>query len=591
MAKTAPKHFFSQNPSVNQQRTLFDMSKTDTVTINPDIYYPNYKLLVLPGDTVVLDYSNMMRLLDPLQVPMMDNLYCDTHFWFVAFDNVWDYTKNFFGEKKRPSDPDINTLPLINFTSSNLPQVGSVYDYFGVPIVGNDYASSGTTPNAPLLTGSFSINALPLMSYYLIHDDWIRDEQRVDYLLDTPDFTATSFSPSRFDLYKRGKRFDYFTSTLLEPQVGNPVTINVGDMAPVYGDGNALQLMFKSSTSPASDGFVSGNFMSGYVSSGIAGSVYTDNSRSVGGIGNVSLDTVNSNAYLTSTSSLKPYIGVVSKEHLDLVSGGTPTTSGMYADLFNATSVTVEQLRRAFQVQAYQEILARYGNRYTEYLYSMYGVVNPDQLLGRPEYLGGTHQRLSVQPIVQNSASSQNAPLGDLGAIVTGAVSEPVFTRSFTRFGYIIGCINIYADLTYYQGLEKDWQLRDRMDFPVSIFANLTDQPVYKSEIVLTGTSTDNEVFGYQEIYSWAKYAQNSLRGLVRPNAPQSVGYWSLAEQFSSVPVNDDTFIQMNTPIDRITNVNSSVTIQHFIINQKFDVKLTRELPMHSDPMKWFMRA
>lgn len=589
MAKTAPKHFFSQNPSVNQHRTLFDMSKTDTVTINPDIYYPNYKLLVIPGDTVVLDYSNMMRLLDPLQVPMMDNLYCDNHFWFVAFDNVWDYTNNFFGEKKRPSDPDINTLPLINFTSSDLPQVGSVYDYFSVPIVGNDYASSGTTPNAPLLTGSFSINALPLMSYYLIHDDWIRDEQRVDYLLDTPDFTATSFSPSKFDLYKRGKRFDYFTSTLLEPQVGDSVTLSLGDKATVYGEGHSPIL---TSLTVNNTGFANNN--TGYLKINTT----TPNHLTIGGVG--STNPVTNGYSSTDSNTTAGAYGFLSKVQADAMRLQQQSPfdqmanyyyTGAYADISSASGVTVEQLRRAFQVQAYQEILARYGNRYTEYLYSMYGVINPDQLLGRPEYLGGTHQRLSVQPIVQNSASSQNAPLGDLGAIVTGAVSEPVFTRSFTRFGYIIGCINIYADLTYYQGLEKDWQLRDRMDFPVSIFANLTDQPVYKSEIVLTGTSTDNEVFGYQEIYAWAKYAQNSLRGLVRPNAPQSVGYWSLAEQFSSVPVNDDTFIQMNTPIDRITNVNSSATTQHFIVNQKFDVKLTRELPMHSDPMKWFMRA
>lgn len=585
MAKSAPKHFFSNVPSVNQQRTLFDMSKTDTVTINPDYYYPNYKLLVIPGDTVVMDYSNMMRMLDPLQVPMMDNLYCDCHFWFVSFDNVWDYTKNFFGEKKRPSDPDVNTLPLIEFSSDDLPQLGSVYDYFGIPIVGNDYASSGSIPNSPLLTGSFSVNALPLLSYYLIHDDWVRDEQRVDYLLDTPDFTAFTFSPDKFTLYKRCKRFDYFTSTLLNPQVGEPVSISLGDIAPVVGNGNALGLQ----------GIVSGNFAGGVQQVGLFSvlnnsiSGYNMNMQARLGVeGNpvdVSSNVSYGSSYVSGTSA-------TNNSGVPIGVSSIPDNSGLYADLSLASPIGVEQLRRAFQVQAYQEIMARYGTRYTEYLYSMYGVVNPDQLLGRPEYLGGTHQRLSVQPIVQNGASTSTGPLGDLGAIVTGSISEPVFTRSFTRFGYIIGCINIYADMTYYQGLDKDWQLRDKMDFPISIFANLTDQPVYKSEIVLTGTSQDSEIFGYQEIYAWAKFSQNSLRGLVRPNAPNSVGYWSLAEQFSSVPVNDDLFIQMNTPIDRITNVNDDSNItQHFIVNQKFDVKLTRELPMHSDPMKWFMRA
>lgn len=549
MAKSAPKHFFSNNPSVNTQRTLFDMSKTDTVTLNPDYYYPNFKQLVLPGDTVVLNYSNKIRLLDSLQVPMMDNLYCDTHWWFVAFDNVWDHTKNFFGEKKRPSDPDIKTLPLINFTPDTLPKVSSLYDYFGIPV---QAAGTETQPN--LLTGSFSVNALPMMSYYLIHDDWIRDEQRQDYLLDTPDFSATTFTPDKFKLYKRGKRFDYFTSTLLSPQVGTPTVVPLGDRASV----------FTSSTPVISGEQATLNF------SKTDGTEWTGtNTRTLmlgSGTGNV--------AY--SSPAGPTYSGYVYPNNL-------------YTDLTTATPISVEHLRRAFQVQAYKEILARYGTRYTEYLYSMYGVINPDQLLGRPEFLGSTHQRLSVQPIAQTSDTS-NAPLGNLGAIVQGGISEPVFTRSFTRFGYIIGCINIYSDLTYYQGLEKDWQLRDRMDFPVNVFANLTDQPVYKSEILLTGTETDNEIFGYNEIYSWAKFAQNSLRGLVRPNVSGSVGYWSLAETFNSVPVNNDKFIESTTPIDRITAVDSSDNVHHFICNQMFGIKLTRELPMHSDPMRWMFR-
>ena len=151
MAKRSWKHFFSHNPTVNTQRTMFDMGYTDTVTLNPDYYYPNFKQLILPGDTIVIDYSNMIRMLDPLQVPMMDNLYCDTHFWYVPFDNVWDYTEQFFGEPRRPSDPVISSLPKINFTSSTLPQVNSVYDYFGIPIQGTD----------SLLSGGFSIQALP----------------------------------------------------------------------------------------------------------------------------------------------------------------------------------------------------------------------------------------------------------------------------------------------------------------------------------------------------------------------------------------------------------------------------------------------
>lgn len=562
MAKSSFKHYFSHNPTVNTQRTMFDMSKTDTVTINPDYYYPNFKQLILPGDTVVLDYSNMIRMLDPLQVPMMDNLYCDTHFWYVSFDNVWDYTYQFFGEKKRPSEPTISSLPVINFTASTLPQSGSVYDYFGLPIVGNDYKDSGGNWHS-LLTGAFSVQALPLLSYYAIHDDWIRDEQRVNYLLDTPDFTATTFAPSKFSLYKRGKRFDYFTSTILEPNMPSTV-LPLGTTAPVVGNGTALGFV-RSSTQTTPEYFR-------YLSN-------TPRLNPVQLSGTVNLPRNDSST--AAVASNGDVYGVTTNKNY----------SGLVADLSSASAISVEQLRRAMQVQAYQEIIQRYGSRFPEYLYSMYGVVSDDLLNRRCEYLGGTHQRLSVQPIVQNSQSNANAPLGDLGGIVAGGTSQSVFTRSFTKFGYLIGCINIYADMSYYQGLERDWSLVDKMDFPVNVFANLTDQPVYKKEIVLTGTSTDNQVFGYQEIYAWAKYNQNSLRGLVRPNAPTSVGYWSLAEQFASVPVNDSTFIESTTPIDRITSVASGSNAVHFICNQKFDVKITRELPAHSDPMKWFTRG
>lgn len=583
MAKFSPKHFFSHNPTVNAQRTMFDMSKTDTVTINPDYYYPNYKLLVIPGDTVSLDYSNMIRLVDPLNVPMMDNLWCDIDFWYVRFRDVWDYTNQFFGEKKRPSDPDINSLPYIEFTSQTLPQVGSIYDYFGVPIAGTDN----------LLSGAFRINnALPFMSYYLIHDDWIRDEQRQGYLLDTPDFKATSFSAGDFSLYKRGKRFDYFTSTTLEPQIGGDTTLPLATSAPVYGSGYPLSL---------SNGVLQQSIDNGTTP------VYT-------GIGQLAYSTttnnhlyptgVISNSYLPNTASGSPAqptglsqgarLGVMTADELsryNLDHINAQMYSGLEVNLRDASSVSVEQLRRAFQVQAYKELLNRYGTRMPEYLYSMYGIVADDIELGRPLFLGRVHHRLSVQPIVQNSESN-TTPLGNLGAIVSGGTSDSVFTRSFTDFGYIIGCINIYADLTYFQGLDKDLQLQDRMDFPVNVFANLTDQPVYKSEICLTGTSSDDEVFGYQEIYAWAKYDKNTLRGLVRPNAPQSIGYWSLAQQFASVPVNNDTFIQSSTDINRIVNDNAeSPTTQHFIVNQEFKVKLTRELPNHSDPMKWMFRG
>lgn len=567
MAKRAPKHFFSKIASVNMPRTRFDMTSVNTTTLTTDYLYPIFCQPVFPGDSWNLGVSNFIRMISPIDVPMMDNLYCDYHFWFVPMRLVWDKTNYFFGEQDRTPNSDIDyTIPKIRFDSSvssvsnyagwnphaGLPQCGSIYDYMNIPIQGTD----------GLLTGSFVANALPLRAYNLIFDDWYRDEQRVDYAYYNIGDEETS--ADKYFLKKRGKRFDLFTSTLLEPQLGNPVDIPLGTTAPVIGNGQALGII---------DG--AGNGYTSYVSA--SGDFHVAKS---------------SNSTLGSTATFNS------------ITGGwgvstNPDTSNLYADLSNATAATIASLRQAFQMQAYQEIQARGGSRMVEFIYNQWSVIQPD-ILSRPEFLGGMHQQLSVQPIVQNSSTDTTSPQGNLTGIIYGAESDHGFTRSFTEYGFIIGIMNIYSDLTYFQGLDPMWSWDTLFDLPLPIFANLTDEALPKKTLVLTGTDTDDEVLGYVERYASYKYAKNTLSGLVRPNAPLSIGQWSLAEQFDSVPENTSDFIQMNTPIDRISAVpyvgtdsegNPQRNPHTFIVNQKFTGNVVRALPAYSDPMKWFMRV
>lgn len=565
--KRAPKHFFSKNASVNMPRTRFDMSCTNTTTITADYLYPVYLQMVLPGDSWNLSVSNFIRMISPIDVPMMDNLYCDYHFWFVPFRLVWKNTKYFFGEQDRSPNSDIDyTIPQISFDSTKivpenydgsvpfggLPQCGSIYDYLGIPIQGTD----------KVLTGSFKINALPLRSFNLVVDDWYRDEQRCDYLYYNDGDEETT--ADKYFLPKRGKRFDYFTSSLLEPQLGEPVDIPLGVSAPVVGNGMTL-------------GLTNGNDNFGFV---------FDSSNTTGTFLQPSVNSYGKNiGFSDYGSSLPPNIslGVVSDA----------TKSGMIADLSNASAATVASLRQAFQMQAYQEINARGGSRMVEYIYNQYGVIQPD-IYTRPEYLGGAHQRLSVQPVVQQSSTDTTSPQGNLTGIVYGGHADHAFVRSFTEHGFIIGIMNIYSDLTYYQGLDRLWSIQTPLDIPLPVFANLTDEELKKKELVLTGNSDeDNKTFGYVERFAFAKYAKNTVTGLVRPNAPLTIGQWSLAQQFSADVKNTSDFIESNTPISRIEAVNKADGSNNpfaFIVNQKFSGNVVRCLPAYSDPMKWFMR-
>lgn len=561
--KRAPKHFFSKNASVNTPRTRFDMSCTNTTAITADYLYPIYCQMVLPGDSWNLSVSNFIRMISPIDVPMMDNLYCDYHFWFVPFRLVWDKTKYFFGEQDRTPNSDIDyTIPQISFDSTKtvpenydgsvpfggLPQCGSIYDYLGIPIQGTD----------KVLTGSFKINALPLRAFNLIYDDWYRDEQRCDYLYyNNGDEETTA---DKYYLPKRGKRFDYFTSSLLEPQLGEPVDIPLGATAPVSVYGNNIPI-----TVQTLDGSKTRPLSTNTPVASSTGYVITD------------FDWPNGTPVYLKNDSTYGVSGIV----------GT-------ADLSNATAATISSLRQAFQMQAYQEINARGGSRMVEYIYNQYGVIQPD-IYSRPEYLGGAHQRLSVQPVVQQSSTDTTSPQGNLTGIVYGGHADHAFVRSFTEHGFIIGIMNIYSDLTYYQGLDRMWSIQTPLDIPLPVFANLTDEELKKKELVLTGnTEEDEKTYGYVERYAFAKYAKNTITGLVRPNAPLTIGQWSLAQQFPADVKNTSDFIESNTPISRIEAVNKTDGSNNpfaFIVNQKFSGNVVRCLPAYSDPMKWFMRT
>lgn len=592
MAKSAPKHFFSKLASIQMPRSVFNFDKVDTCTFTTDYLYPNYNLLVIPGDTVTMSYSNLTRFLPAIDVPMMDNVHCTVHFWFVPWRLVWKDTKYFFGEKQRGSTITNYAIPQIEFNSTTgYPSSQSIYDYFEIPPQGTDSQ----------WTSYPSINALKYRSYNLIFDEWYCDEQRGSYSYYND--TSTNDVATDFTLLKRGKRFDYFTSSTLEPlftgsQFGGPVTLNLAGAAPVYpmdsrsfyayNDGSAYA--GSSSLYPIDPGVLS---PLNFVGSTVSGSVgfNADSMPYITPTGISDLQQLNGAQSLTTSSS--GYSGAQTTSGSSSYKAVIP--NNLWADLRSASSISISQLREAFQLQSYLEIMNKSGQRYTEYIFGQYGVISPDARLQRPEFLGGADFDISVLPVVQNSGtytsgSSSTTPQGTVTGYMIGGINNKfMFQRSFTEFGYVIGIINYYSDLTYFQGLNRDDYIQTPLDLPLPVFANLTDEQIDRKEIYVTGdASLDDRAFGYQERYGWAKYAKNTLRGLVRPNVANNVGYWSLAQQLPSNVANNLDFITSDTPIGNISAVTNE---DNFICNQKFNVNVIRELPMYSDTMKWFSRS
>lgn len=544
MAFKARQHRFSMAPQVSIQRSGFDRSFTHTTTFDAGYLIPFYVDEVLPGDTFKCNCSLFARMLTPI-VPFMDNVYLDTHFFFVPYRLLWDHWVNMHGEQVDPDDSIDYVVPKIKFMPKAengmgfdfKADVGSIYDYMGVP--------TGKT--------GFSISALPLRAYNKIWNEWFRDENIQDSVLElTNDNDVT---PGNYKLLRRGKRHDYFTSALPWPQKGPGVELPIGDYAPVKFE-------------PASP-----------------------DSISHGG-----------NTY-TSISTSSPYNGAQARlataaetyQHYVGINGGTAMgalpqhyMAALYADLSTATATTINQLRQAFQIQRLLEASARGGTRYTELLQSIFGVTNPDARLQRSEYLGGGSTRLSVYQVPQTASTDETSPQGNLAAFATASDSRHAFTKSFTEFGVILGLVSVRADLHYQQGLNRMWTRSSRYDFYYPQLAHLGEQAILNQEIYLQGgttsTATDNvdhEVFGYQERWAEYRYQPSLITGKLRSTDPNSLDVWHLAQKFDSLPTLSETFIEENPPISRVIAVQNE---PQFKLDSLVSLQCYRPMPMYSVP-------
>ena len=506
---------FAAVPKADIQRSVFDRSHAYKTTFDAGLLIPIYCDEALPGDTFTLKLNAFARLATPLK-PLMDNLHMETFFFAVPNRLLWDDWERFNGAQDDPTDSTDFNIPLVSFPGGI--DTGTLSDYLGLPVNVNN----------------IDVSAFWHRAYNLIWNEWFRDQNLQDSLVvplgSGPDV------PTLYELQRRGKRHDYFTSCLPWPQKMVGATTSVG--IPVTSTGETVTWQ-------------------------------------AGGDANVTLSSATS--------------GADSPVVANTITGGGNLS---YEDgEFERTGleVLVNQLRQSVQIQKLLERDARGGTRYTEIIRSHFGVTSPDSRLQRPEYLGGGYAPIVLNPVAQTSdqlsgGPGAETPQANLAAIGTANMAGHGFHKSFTEHCTLIGLVAVRADQTYQYGLDRMWSRTTRFDFFWPALAQIGEQAVLRKEISSVPGPDPEAVFGYQERYAEYRYKQSLVTGLFRsdPTVGTSLDIWHLAQDYQAgLPELNSDFIEENPPIDRVIAVQDE---PHFLYDSHISLKCARPMPVFGTP-------
>jgi hypothetical protein len=194
------------------KRTKHNLSNYKLATMDMGKLYPVQLQEVLPGDTMQLSSSALVRV-SPMVAPVMHPCTVRIHHWFVPTRLLWDKWEDFI--TGGPGNDNVDVIPTLNDSVG----AGQILDYMGVP------------------PGTDGVNILPLFAYNLIWNEFYRDQDLQDEIaLD-----------SSGDIQNVSWRKDYFTTARPFSQKGADITIPIGTSAPVTGT-TTSSTIFNSST-------------------------------------------------------------------------------------------------------------------------------------------------------------------------------------------------------------------------------------------------------------------------------------------------------------------------------------------------------
>lgn len=209
------------------QRSTFDVSEKHKTTFNASYIIPFYWDLLYPDEVRRSTTRAFVRISNPLDYPLMDNLYVTVHWMTCAIRNLWDNGRKFFGERLNPGDSINYTIPVMGSTSVAINGDTTWHrlcDHLGLP-----HVSSFNLADAM---------SLPFRMYNQCYNYQYRDQSIQNSVWEQTDDGPDTNPAVNYNILQRGKRFDYFTNLTPAPQRGDSVTIGGEISAPQAAGGN-----------------------------------------------------------------------------------------------------------------------------------------------------------------------------------------------------------------------------------------------------------------------------------------------------------------------------------------------------------------
>lgn len=508
------------------KRNKFSLSNYKLFTCNMGELIPCGLQECLPGDTMQASSSILLRA-SPLLSPVMHPVDVRVHHFFTPMRLIWNSWENFI--TGGPDGLNASVFPTITIGGGSGAAVGSLADYLGVPTGVNNLA----------------VSALPFRAYNLVWNEFFRDQDLQTPLVvstaDGADTTTCGVNSAGAQLaYTNGAALasncawekDYLTSSRPWEQKGPAVTVPLSGQLPVKGIGAA---------------------------NNVAGS---------------------QNIAVTETGGTTPTYAVAQQAstgtNIYFNKPGTfptPNNLNIYADLAGATGITVNQLRQALALQRMEEMRARYGSRYVEYLRSAFGVRSSDGRLARPEYCGGGRETIQWSEVLQTAPEGAATISNTVGAMKghgIAAMRSNRFRRYFEEHGYLISFMSVRPKTVYASGLPRHFNRRLKEDFFQPELAHIGQQAVKNKEVYAAHASPD-ATFGYQDRYDEYRRTESSISGEYR----STLNFWHFARIFGSSPALNASFVSC-VPTEVPFAVNTTHTMW---VMAKHSIQARRPLP------------